>query len=136
MKIEELQENLFALNKEINSILKKCDYKSSFKPDTDYDEANPDEYMMYHTFSDITTLLYYVNLMLTYLQKPIGAEGIITKSKRGNYRLNRTILKRGDCIEVFRPEEYEDEEEARCYWDLILVGDIYNLEGLQARLRK
>lgn len=137
MNLEEMREDLFTLNEEINSLIDKCEYRNTYNPGIEHDESNPDESMIYRTFSDIISHLYYANLMLNYLQKPIKAEGTITRSKRGHYKLNRFTLKRGDLVEILRHRKEDDEEKTPSeYWDLTFVGGIHEIEDLQARLRK
>lgn len=132
MKIEELKEKLYALNGIIRIILKECEYDKHYDLAVDYNESNADECMLYKTFSDILTHLSYSNMFLEYLEKPIKQEGIITVNRLGHYKLNRFTIKRGDCIEVLQQGDEEDAD----FWNLIIFGDIYKIEGKYARIRK
>ncbi len=131
MKIEELKEQLFALNGMIRLILKECGYDEhrDIGICVDYDATDKDEHMLYKTFSDLMKHLSYSNLLLEYLQKPVKEEGVITKTKIGKYRLNKTTINDGDCVEILQQGNGGK-------WELIVFGDIYKLEGRYARIRK
>lgn len=132
MRIEELKEKLFVLNGMIRLILKESGFDNHHDLPVYYDETNKDECMLYRTFSDIMTHLSYSNMFLDYLEKPVKQEGIITVNRLGHYKLNRYTIKKWSCLEIL---QQEDEENPNPSWKLILVGDIYKLEGVHARLR-
>ncbi|MCM1044822.1 MAG: hypothetical protein NC417_04875 [Candidatus Gastranaerophilales bacterium] len=140
MEIERLKERLFALNKEIASILEESGYnKSSDLPDTKWDEKDPDDTMLYQEFSELLQHLDYVHGVLDYLEKPVTHEGILTLNQREKYEIDGLELQEGDILEVLTKDPYTKNyiwEE--CYipnkHDHPLIKNLIS-EGKKARIR-
>ncbi len=132
MDIKELMKRLLILNKSISDLLFECNYNMNHNLDMImYDKNNADECMLYDEFYSLFTHFDFIYSMLTYLQKPIIEEGVISVTKNGKYKLNKIRLDRNDVIEIW---VYSEGMEAYL-WQPIFVKERKDLAGQKARIR-
>lgn len=132
MNIKTLEERLLTLDGEIQDIFKEIGYEKKFEiTNLEFDEENPDDYMMYREFSSICSHLDYIHVVLDYLKKPVTHMGIVHLNGDGDYELDGTVLKKDDMVEII----CMDEEEKKLYWYPMQISDRKNLDGENARIR-
>ncbi len=144
MKINELLQDVFRLQIEINKLLKDSSY-------IDYDDftgkyeypKTADEFFIHSHLKDIFEELEKINSALEYLKKPIKTTGYLVKNESGRFECNNgDYYTSGSSIEF---KYYDDIDE--CYkwifsWVESSDGEYYivgyrNLEmlGLEVRQR-
>ena len=98
-------QTLFEKLQEINKLLLPIIEESGFKEyadllTTDWNETNPNDCMLYNSIFDLMNHLSYVNHVVSYLEKPISHEGILTYNKNEKYEVDGIELCEGDRLEV------------------------------------
>lgn len=132
MDIKILVERLLTMDGEIQNLFTEIGYEKKFQiTNLEFDEENPDEYMMYREFSSICSHLDYIHTVLDYLKKPVTHVGVIHFNSNGVYELDGTVLKKDDIVEIV----CMDEEGKKFYWYPLSVSDRKNLDGENARIR-
>lgn len=128
-----LMEKVSSINKDISDLLIECAYKKNYNLDMiSYDKSSADECMLYDELSSLFTHLDFIHSLMTYLQKPITEEGVISITKGGKYKLNKIRLDRKDLIEILIYSE-----DIKAYmWQPIYVKERKDLTGQKARIRK
>ena len=124
MKTQELKIQLFALNGINRLILNGFDHLDSESSLEEEDDIS------YGTYTNIVSHIAYVDHLLSYLQKPVKTEGVLTVNEKGKYKVNKHSLKEDDLIEIYLEQENK--------WRLIALDeyDFLKYDGVRVRIRK
>lgn len=136
MNIKQLEQQLYSLNEIIKPIMNEVEYTKHFKLQVEFNNADPNEHMLFHTFSNLFSHLDYITLFLDYLQKPITLEGILTMDNHDNYKINNTTLCTQKYIEILQYEKTDSSLKPPSYWDVISIKNCSHFVGIQARIRE
>lgn len=150
--IKEIMKDIQVLDAKINTLLNSVQYKEYELPNLSYDNTNADDLYMIDEINDILSKFNDVSRAVSYLKKPIIAEGTLHKGDNNRYYLQDKPLTCGYVIEYLSTDDrhlnYDNGKEVTTpYWslssiehngkDYYIVGapELDTLEGVKVRIR-
>ena len=107
MNIETLKKKMLVLNESLTSIMEENGYSETADLlSVEWNEKDPNECMLHDELFGLFQQLDCVHSVLTYLEKPIIHEGVLTYNRNCRYAIGDYELNEGDILEVLELDEY------------------------------
>lgn len=154
MNIKELRDKLNTLNAGIKEIISQAEYNEyeDLSGLEKYDDImnSPEQLQMFDECRDVLCKLAEVQGTISYLNRPVTAEGYLQKQNNGRYALYGTELQCGSGIEYLCEDDstYYDFESGKCrpYWkasriehnnaNYYIAGCKKDIDSVKVRIRR